>query len=78
MARDNELFARPAFDARDLHRPLAPQDDLRAIMAWCEQLTVTPALTLHYNKAMFVPEPNDVSLNLARKRITACEYSVGR
>lgn len=76
--RHNERFARPAFDARDLHRPLAPHDDLRAIMVWREQRTVTAALTLHYNKAMFILEPNDVSLNLARKRVTVCEYPDGR
>src|SRR3546814_5712364 len=37
MARHNARFARPAFDARDLHRPLAPHDDLRSIMVWREQ-----------------------------------------
>ena len=78
MARHNERFARPAFDVRDLHRPLAPHDDLRSIMVWREQRTVTAALTLHYNKAMFILEPNDVSLNLARKRVTVCEYPDGR
>jgi len=78
MARHNERFARPAFDVRDLHRPLAPHDDLRSIMVWREQRTVTAALTLHYNKAMFILEPNDVSEKLARKRVTVCEYPDGR
>ncbi|WP_310227644.1 hypothetical protein [Sphingobium xenophagum] len=36
------------------------------------------ALTLHYNKTMFILEPNDVSLDLARKRVTVCEYPDGR
>ena len=76
--RHNERFARTAFDTRDLHRPLAPHDDLRSIMVWREQRTVTAALTLHYNKAMFILEPNDVSLKLARKRVTVCEYPDGR
>src|SRR3546814_7068059 len=78
MARHNARFARPAFDARDLHRPLAPHDDLRSIMVWREQRTVTAALTLHYNKAMFILEPNDVSKKLARKRVPVCEYPDGR
>src|SRR3546814_10632275 len=78
MARHSARFARPAFDARDLHRPLAPHDDLRSIMVWREQRTVTAALTLHYNKAMFILEPNDVSKKLARKRVTVCEYPDGR
>ncbi|MGE6696028.1 ISNCY family transposase [Sphingobium limneticum] len=78
MARHNARFARPAFDARDLHRPLAPHDDLCSIMVWREQRTVTAALTLHYNKAMFILEPNEVSNRLARKRVTVCEYPDGR
>lgn len=52
LAVHNNCSARPAFDGCDLHRPLAAHDDLRAIMVWREQRTVTAALTLHYNKAM--------------------------
>ncbi len=78
MARHNARFARPAFDTRDLHRPLAPHDDLRSIMVWREQRTVTAALTLHYNKAMFILEPTAISKALARKRVTVCEYPDGR
>jgi len=78
MARHNARFARPAFDTRDLHRPLAPHDDLRSIMVWREQRTVTAALTLHYNKAMFILEPTAISKGLARKRVTVCEYPDGR
>lgn len=78
MASHNARFARPTFDGRDLHRPLAPHDDLGAIMIWREQRTVTSALTLHYNKAMFILEPNAISKKLARKRVTVCEYPDGR
>ncbi len=78
MTRHNARFARPAFDARDLHRPLALHDDLRSIMVWQEQRTVTAALMLHYNKAMFILEPNDASKKLARQRVTVCEYPDGR
>lgn len=78
MARHNARFARPAFDVRDLHRPLAPHDDLRSIMVWREQRTVTAALTLHYNKVMFILEPTAISKALARKRVTVCEYPDGR
>jgi len=47
LARHNEQFAKVAFDPRDLHRPLAAHDDLRAEMVWREQRTLTAALTLH-------------------------------
>jgi hypothetical protein len=39
---------------------------------------VTAALTLHYNKAMFILEPTAISKALARKRVTVCEYPDGR
>jgi hypothetical protein len=78
MAQHNARFARAAFDSRDLHRPLAAHDDLRSIMVWREQRTVTAALTLHYNKAMFILEPSEIARKLARKRVTVCEYPDGR
>ena len=78
MVRHNARFARPAFDSRDLHRPLAPHDDLRAIMVWREQRSVTSALTLHYNKAMFILEPTEIARKLVRKRVMVCEYPDGR
>jgi hypothetical protein len=78
MARHNQRFAKPAVDPRDLHRPLAPHENIEAEMVWREQRTVTASLTLHYNKAMFILEPNPVSSALARKRVEVCEYPDGR
>ena len=78
MARHNARFARPPFDPRDLHRPLAPHDNLETEMVWREERTVTASLTLHYNKAMFILEPNPISTKLARKRVSVCEYPDGR
>lgn len=78
LADRNRRFAKPALDGRDLHRPLAPHDDLPSVMVWREQRSVTSALTLHYNKVMFILEPNEVSNRLARKRVTVCEYPDGR
>lgn len=78
MARHNQRFARAPFDPRDVHRPLAPHDDLKAAMVWCEQRTVTQALTLHYNKTLIILDPTDVSRPLAGKRVDVCEYPDGR
>ena len=78
MARHNRQFARTPFDPRDLHRPLAPHENIEAEMVWREQRTVTAALTLHYNKALFILEPNRTSQALARKRVEVCEYPDGR
>ncbi|MES2495205.1 MAG: ISNCY family transposase [Pseudomonadota bacterium] len=77
MARHNTRFAKPAFDPRDLHRPLAPHDDLRAQLVWREWRTVTQALALHYNKALFILEPDEISRTLVGKRVEVCEYPDG-
>ena len=77
MARHNQRFAKAPYDLRDLHRPLAPHDDLKAEMVWREQRTVTLALTLHYNKALFILEPSEISRPLAGKRVDVCEYPDG-
>jgi transposase len=77
MARHNTRFAKPAFDPRDLHRPLAPHDDLRARLVWREWRTVTQALALHYNKALFILEPNEISRTLVGKQVEVCEYPDG-
>ena len=78
MARHNRRFAKAPFDPRDLHRPLGLHEDLAAEMVWREQRTVSPALTLHYNKVLFILEPTEVSRPLVRKRVDVCEYPDGR
>ena len=77
MERHNKQFAKAPFDPRDLHRPLAPHDDLKAQMVWREQRTVTSALTLHYNKMLFILEPTEISRSLAGKRVDVCDYPDG-
>lgn len=77
MARHNQRFAKAPFDPRDVHRPLALHDDLKAAMVWREQRTVTQALTLHYNKTLIILEPSEVSRPLAGKRVDVCEYPDG-
>lgn len=77
MARYNQRFAKAPFDPRDLHRPLALHEDLKAAMVWREQRTVTRALTLHYNKMLIILDPTEVSRPLVGKRVDVCEYPDG-
>lgn len=77
MVHHNQRFAKTPYDPRDVHRPLALHDDLKAEMVWREQRTVTQALTLHYNKALIILEPTEVSRPLAGKRVDVCEYPDG-
>lgn len=78
MGQHNARFAKAPLDPRDLHRPLAPHEDLKAEMVWREQRTVTSALTLHYNKALFILEPNQITQTVAGKRVEVCEFPDGR
>ena len=38
---------------------------------------MSQALALHYNKALFILEPNEISRGLAGKRVEVCEYPDG-
>ena len=58
MADYNRRFAKPARNGKDLHRPLAPHDDLDGSFAWRVERTVTQSLTVQYDRVMFILEPN--------------------
>lgn len=78
MAKHNDRFAVEPYNPKDLHRPLAMHEDLDATMVWREKRTVTSALTLHYNKMIFILEPNAISRELVRKQVSVCEFPDGR
>ena len=78
MADYNARFGRAPHNAKDLHRPLAFHDDLDEALSWREERTVTGSLTLHYNKVLFLLEPNELTRGLARKRVTIHEFPDGR
>lgn len=50
---------------------------MRTELVWREWRTVTQALALHYNKALFILEPNEISRGLAGKRVEVCKYPDG-
>ncbi|CDO34101.1 Integrase catalytic region (fragment) [Novosphingobium sp. KN65.2] len=78
MARHNQRFAKAPFDPHDLHRPLAPHEDLDAEMVWRVKCKVSQALALHYDKMLFILEPSPVSRPLAGKWVEVCEFPDGR
>jgi len=78
LLRHNARFACPPADRRDAHRPLAPHENVEAEMVWRVERSVTGALALHYNKAMFILEPTPLARTLARKRVHVCEFPDGR
>src|SRR5262245_12023679 len=78
MADYNARFAKPPFDERDLHRPLAGDDDLDDAFAWKEDRTVSKNLTLQYDQVLFILQPNEITRSLACKRVMVLDYPDGR
>jgi hypothetical protein len=74
----NQRFGREPANAKDLHRPLAPADDLDEILAWREQRTVTRNLTLHYDRMMLILDPTPLTRGLVGKKVEVVNYPDGR
>jgi len=74
----NRRFAKEPFNEKDLHRPLAGDEDLDEAFAWQEERTVSQSLTLQYDKMLFILEPTPVTRSLARQRVTIYDYPDGR
>src|SRR5580698_6981290 len=74
----NTRFGRDPANAKDLHRPLSPADDLDEILAWREERTVTRNLTLHYDRMMLLLDPTPLTRGLVRKKVEVVNYPDGR
>ena len=59
IADYNARFAKAPSNNKDLHRPLRAGDDLDDAFAWKEERTLSQALTLQYDKVMFILEPSE-------------------
>src|SRR5258706_4495428 len=78
MADYNTRFAKPPVNPKDLHRPLGAGDDLEDAFAWKEERTLTRALTLQYDKVIFILAPSDQAKAAIGKRVTVLDYPDGR
>lgn len=78
MADYNARFAKPPADTKDLHRPLRAGDDLDDAFAWKEERTLSQALTLQYDKVLFILEPSDQAKAAIGKRVTVVDHPDGR
>ena len=74
----NRRFGRDPANAKNLHRPLSPADDLDEILAWREERTVTRNLTLHYDRMMLLLDPTPLTRGLVRKKVEVVNYPDGR
>src|SRR5882762_7387894 len=72
------LFFSAILRARILHRPLRAGDDLEDAFAWKEERTLSQALTLQYDKVIFILEPSEQAKAAIGKRVTVFDYPDGR
>ena len=70
IADYNARFAKPPANKKDLHRRLRGGDDLEDAFAWKEERTLSQALTLQYDKVLFILEPNEQAKAAIGKRVT--------
>jgi hypothetical protein len=78
LANYNARFGREPHNPKNLHRPLSAGDDLADVFAWREERTVSNSLTLQYDKVLFLLEPNEITRQLRRQRVTVVDYPDGR
>jgi hypothetical protein len=78
MADYNARFGKPPANKKDLHRPLRAGDDLDDAFAWKEERTLSQALTLQYDKVLFILEPSEQAKSAIGKRVTVFDYPDGR
>jgi hypothetical protein len=78
MADYNARFAKPPANQKNLHRPLRADDDLEETFAWKEERRVSQALTLQYDKVIFILEPSEAAKAAIGKHVTVFDYPDGR
>lgn len=74
----NTRFAKPAHLPQDVHRPLLRHESLEDIFTWQEQRSVSQALTLQYDKVLYLLEPTVENQKLIGKRVTVIDYPNNR
>jgi hypothetical protein len=78
IADYNARFAKAPANNKDLHRQLGPGDDLDDAFAWKEERTLSRALTLQYDKVLFILEPSEQAKAAIGKRVSVVDYPDGR
>ncbi len=77
IADFNRRFARVPRSPHDAHRPLRSEDDLKEILRWKEQRRLTPNLTLHFRRSLYVVDETPASLAARGKLVDVHELADG-
>lgn len=78
IADFNARFGKEPRNPKDMHRSLAVHENLDSAMCRKEFRTLSQALTLRYEKVLFILDPNDFVRGLAGKKVVVCDYPDGR
>jgi hypothetical protein len=74
----NTRFGKEPRNPKDMHRSLAPHENLDGAMCHKEVRTLSQALTLRYDKVLFILDPTDLVKRLAGKKVVVYDYPDGR
>lgn len=74
----NSRFGKEPRNPKDMHRPLADHENLDGAMCRKEFRTLSQALTLRYDKVLFILDPSVFAKRLAGKKVVVCDYPDGR
>ncbi len=78
MADYNSRFAKPPRSTFDAHRPLRDDESLARALTWREARRVTKALTVQYDRVMYLLEDTEANRALIHRDIEVWEYPDGR
>jgi hypothetical protein len=77
IAEFNQRFGKPPKSDYDAHRPLCANEDLRQILAYRVPRKVTNALTVQYDRVMYLLEDLPANRALIHEYIEVVEYPDG-
>jgi transposase len=78
MAAYNARFAKVPRSSFDAHRPLRGDEDLDALLTWRETRRVTKALTVQYDRVMYLLDDTPANRKLVHRYLEVWEYPDGR
>jgi len=78
IAAYNARFAKPPKSAFDAHRPLRADENLDRLMTWRETRRVTKALTVLYDRVLYLLDDTPDNRRLVHRYIDVWEYPDGR
>jgi hypothetical protein len=78
IADFNGRFGKPPRNPKDMHRPVAAHENLDGSMCRKEVRKLSQALTLRYDKVLFILDPTDQAKAQAGKKVVVCDYPDGR